>query len=197
MKSSDGRGVSKSFGGLKAVSRATFALAEGEVLGLIGPNGAGKTTLFHLISGFLRPDEGRRPVRPGRTWRAFGRTISASAAWCERFRSRGPFPPAECDRECPGRRHGARGASARALAIAEEVLALTGLAEKGGQMGHSLTLADRKRLELARALATRTESAPPRRGPWPASIRRRTGRPHRADSDRPRARDQHPSSSNT
>jgi branched-chain amino acid transport system ATP-binding protein len=147
-------GVSKSFGGLKAVSGATFALAEGEMLGLIGPNGAGKTTLFHLISGFLRPDEGRvrydgedlaglRPhdicqrgmVRTFQVTRPFSRlsvTENVLVGALERVAHR---------RE--------------ALAIAEEVLAFTGLAEKGGHMGHSLTLPDRKRLELARALATR------------------------------------------
>lgn len=52
------QGVSKFFSGLKAVHRVSFDLSEGEMLGLIGPNGAGKTTLFHVISGFLRPDEG-------------------------------------------------------------------------------------------------------------------------------------------
>src|SRR5208283_2825240 len=52
-------GVSKSFGGLKAVQEVGFSLAEGELLALIGPNGAGKTTLFNVISGFFRPDAGR------------------------------------------------------------------------------------------------------------------------------------------
>jgi branched-chain amino acid transport system ATP-binding protein len=53
------RGVTKSFGGIRAVSDTSFTLAEGEILGLIGPNGAGKTTIFDLISGFLSPDHGR------------------------------------------------------------------------------------------------------------------------------------------
>jgi branched-chain amino acid transport system ATP-binding protein len=53
------RGVSKRFGGLRAVHRVSFGLEQGEILGLIGPNGAGKTTLFHIVSGFLAPDEGR------------------------------------------------------------------------------------------------------------------------------------------
>jgi len=147
-------GVSKSFGGLRAVSGVSFSLAEGELLGLIGPNGAGKTTLFHVLSGFLRPDDGRvryagedltglRPhdiclrgmVRTFQVTRPFSRlsvTENVLVGALERVAHR---------RE--------------ALAIAEEVLALTGLAEKAGHMGHSLTLPDRKRLELARALATR------------------------------------------
>ena len=146
-------GVSKSFGGLTAVSDASFTLAEGEVLGLIGPNGAGKTTLFHIISGFLQPEEGHvryagedltglRPhdichrgmVRTFQVTRPFSRlsvTENVLVGALERVAHR---------RE--------------ALAIAEEVLALTGLADKADQLGHSLTLPDRKRLELARALAT-------------------------------------------
>ena len=77
--------VSRSFGGLQAVSGVSFTVVEGEMLGLIGPNGAGKTTLFHVLSGFLSPDRGR--VRY-----ACDRTRSAGAAWCGRFRSRGRSP---------------------------------------------------------------------------------------------------------
>ena len=146
-------GVSKSFGGLAAVQRVTFTLAEGELLALIGPNGAGKTTLFHVISGFLAPDEGavryageslvglrphdicqRGMVRTFQITRPFNRLTvleNVLVGALERVAHR-----------------------RQAVTIAEEVLALTGLAEKAGQLGHSLTLPDRKRLELARALAT-------------------------------------------
>ena len=146
-------GVSKSFGGLAAVQRVSFTLAEGELLALIGPNGAGKTTLFHVISGFLAPDEGavryageslvglrphdicqRGMVRTFQIARPFNRLTvleNVLVGALERVAHR-----------------------RQAVAIAEEVLALTGLAEKAGQLGHSLTLPDRKRLELARALAT-------------------------------------------
>jgi len=51
--------LSKSFGGIKAVSEMSFSLPRGEILGLIGPNGAGKTSLFNLISGFIKPDQGQ------------------------------------------------------------------------------------------------------------------------------------------
>jgi branched-chain amino acid transport system ATP-binding protein len=147
-------GVSKSFGGLAAVQRVTFTLAEGELLALIGPNGAGKTTLFHVISGFLPPDAGairyageplaglrphdicqRGMVRTFQITRPFNRLTvleNVLVGALERVAHR-----------------------RQAVTIAEEVLALTGLAEKAGQLGHSLTLPDRKRLELARALATR------------------------------------------
>jgi len=146
-------GVSKSFGGLAAVQRVSFTLAEGELLALIGPNGAGKTTLFHVISGFLAPDEGavryageslvglrphdicqRGMVRTFQITRPFNRLTvleNVLVGALERVAHR-----------------------RQAVTIAEEVLALTGLAEKAGQLGHSLTLPDRKRLELARALAT-------------------------------------------
>ncbi len=53
------RDITKRFGGLQALSRVSFDLAQGEILGLIGPNGAGKTTLFNTINGVYRPDEGR------------------------------------------------------------------------------------------------------------------------------------------
>jgi branched-chain amino acid transport system ATP-binding protein len=146
-------GVSKSFGGLAAVRRVTFTLAEGELLALIGPNGAGKTTLFHVISGFMAPDEGtiryagevlvglrphdicqRGMVRTFQITRPFNRLTvleNVLVGALERVAHR-----------------------RQAVTIAEEVLALTGLSEKAGQLGHSLTLPDRKRLELARALAT-------------------------------------------
>ena len=147
-------GVSKSFGGLKAVSGATFTLAEGEMLGLIGPNGAGKTTLFHLISGFLRPDEGR--VRyAGEDLAGLRPHDICQRGMVRTFQVTRPFPRLSVTENVLVGAMERVAHRREALAIAEEVLALTGLAEKGGHMGQSLTLADRKRLELARALATR------------------------------------------
>jgi branched-chain amino acid transport system ATP-binding protein len=146
-------GVSKSFGGLAAVQRVTFTLAEGELLALIGPNGAGKTTLFHVISGFLAPDEG--------TIRYAGEVLAGLRPHdiCQRgmvrtFQITRPFNRLTVlENVLVGALE--RVAHRRqAVTIAEEVLALTGLSEKAGQLGHSLTLPDRKRLELARALAT-------------------------------------------
>ena len=146
-------GVSKAFGGLAAVQRVTFTLAEGELLALIGPNGAGKTTLFHVISGFMAPDEG--------TIRYAGESLVGLRPHdiCQRgmvrtFQITRPFNRLTVlENVLVGALE--RVAHRRqAVTIAEEVLALTGLAEKAGQLGHSLTLPDRKRLELARALAT-------------------------------------------
>jgi len=128
-------------------------VAAGEMLGLIGPNGAGKTTLFHIISGFLRPDEGRV--------RYAGEDLTGLRPHdiCQRgvvrtFQVTRPFPRLSLlENVLVGALE--RVAHRReAIRIAEDVLALTGLSEKAGHMGHSLTLPDRKRLELARALAT-------------------------------------------
>jgi branched-chain amino acid transport system ATP-binding protein len=146
-------GVRKAFGGLRAVQGVDFRLEEGELLALIGPNGAGKTTLFHLLSGFLAPDAG--------SIRYAGESLAGLRphAICRRgmvrtFQITRPFQRLSVlENVLVGALE--RVAHRRqAVAIAEEVLALTGLTDKADQMGHGLTLPDRKRLELARALAT-------------------------------------------
>ncbi len=146
-------GVSKSFGGLRAVHRVSFDLAEGEMLGLIGPNGAGKTTLFHVVSGFLRSDEGSihyagEPLlglRPHDICqRGMVRTFQIARPFL-RLTVLENVVVGALERVAHRR---------EAVAIAEEILDQTGLAGKADSMGHSLTLPDRKRLELARALAT-------------------------------------------
>ena len=146
-------GVSKSFGGLKAVQEVGFSLAEGELLALIGPNGAGKTTLFNVISGFFRPDAGRisfageplAGLRPHDICqRGMVRTFQVTRPF-HRLTVLENVLVGALERVAHRR---------QAVRIAEEVLELTGLTDKAGNMGHSLTLPDRKRLELARALAT-------------------------------------------
>jgi len=146
-------GVSKSFGGLKAVREVGFSLAEGELLALIGPNGAGKTTLFNVISGFFRPDAGRisfageslAGLRPHDICRrGMVRTFQVTRPF-HRLTVLENVLVGALERVAHRR---------QAVRIAEEVLELTGLTDKAGNMGHSLTLPDRKRLELARALAT-------------------------------------------
>ena len=146
-------GVTKSFGGLTAVQRVSFTLAEGELLALIGPNGAGKTTLFRIVSGFLKPDAG--------TIRYAGESIAGLRPHdiCQRGMVR-TFQVARPFHRLTVLENVLIGALERvahrrqAVRIAEEVLTLTGLAEKAGQMGAGLSMPDRKRLELARALAT-------------------------------------------
>ena len=146
-------GVSKSFGGLKAVQGVGFSLAEGELLALIGPNGAGKTTLFNVISGFFRPDAGRISFA-GESLAGLRPHDICQRGMVRTFQVTRPFHRLTVlENVLVGALE--RVAHRRqAVRIAEEVLELTGLTDKAGNMGHSLTLPDRKRLELARALAT-------------------------------------------
>jgi branched-chain amino acid transport system ATP-binding protein len=145
--------ASKSFGGLQAVQRVSFSVAEGEMLGLIGPNGAGKTTLFHLLSGFLQPDAGY--IRfAGESLRGLRPHDVCQRGMVRTFQIARPFHRLTVlENVLVGALE--RVAHRRqAVAIADEVLELTGLSAKAGTMGHSLTMPERKRLELARALAT-------------------------------------------
>ena len=146
-------GVSKSFGGLKAVQDVGFSLAEGELLALIGPNGAGKTTLFSVISGFFRPDAGRISLA-GESLAGLRPHDICRRGMVRTFQVTRPFHRLTVlENVLVGALE--RVAHRRqAVRIAEEVLELTGIADKAGSMGNSLTLPDRKRLELARALAT-------------------------------------------
>jgi branched-chain amino acid transport system ATP-binding protein len=145
--------VTKRFGGLVANKDVSFAIEEHDIVGLIGPNGAGKTTLFNCITGFMHPEEGRirfagvditqaRPERicghgVARTWqlvRTFGRMtvmeniISGALKRTNRVRE--------------------------AQIRAARLLEFTGLAARAELPAANLTLADKKRLEIARALAT-------------------------------------------
>jgi branched-chain amino acid transport system ATP-binding protein len=147
------RGVSKHFGGLRAVHRVSFGLEQGEILGLIGPNGAGKTTLFHVISGFLAPDEGR-VTYAGEDLAGLRPHDVCARGMVRTFQIARPFLRLSVlENVIVGALERVRHRR-QAVAIAEEVLTLTGLADKAAARGHGLTLPDRKRLELARALAT-------------------------------------------
>lgn len=151
------RGLTKSFGGLTAVKGLSFAVAEGEILGLIGPNGSGKTTAFNLIAGLLRPDSGQ-------VWLA-GDDITALAphAICAKgvartFQLVRPFAHLSAlQNVMVGRIYGrhAAGSLREAAREAVEALGVVGLAGREEIPARQLTLVDRKRLELARALATR------------------------------------------
>lgn len=148
-------GVSKRFGGLPAVDNLSVSVRQGEVLGIIGPNGAGKSTLVSLISGALAPTAGRISY--------LGRDIGRLAAHqrarlgiARTFQLTQPFVGLDVRENVLvgalfGSSHLNRAVAQRA---ADEVLALVGLAHKATLKGNQLTTADRKRLELARALAT-------------------------------------------
>ncbi len=148
-------GVSKSYGALKVTDGITLAVAEGETLGILGPNGAGKTTLFNLISGDVRADAGRvdydgrdvTRLRPHQRCRAgIGRSYQVP----QPFGNMSVFEnlvTAAC--------FGGRQTEREAWRTAHEVLAQTGLMAQANAPAGGLRLLDRKRLELARALATR------------------------------------------
>src|SRR5499426_604175 len=144
----------KRFGGLLANREVSLAIDAGEIVGLIGPNGAGKTTLFSCVSGYLHPDAGRivfdgadvthtRPERicrlgVARTWqvvRAFGRMTALENVVCGALQRTNRI--------------------AEARARARELLEFTELRGRDDMAAATLTLADKKRLEIARALATR------------------------------------------
>jgi branched-chain amino acid transport system ATP-binding protein len=145
--------VTKRFGGLAANNDVSLVINQGEIVGLIGPNGAGKTTLFNCITGYMHPEEGSirfdgtevarmRPDRVcglgiARTWqivRVFFRMTVIENVLCGALL----------------RTNSAAKARSRAL----EILELTGLTHRRDVVAANLTLADKKRLEIARALAT-------------------------------------------
>jgi branched-chain amino acid transport system ATP-binding protein len=145
--------VTKSFGGLTAISNISFQVEQGEIVGLIGPNGAGKTTLFSLINGFYTPDDGRilflnEPIDNLRPNRICKRGIART------FQIAKPFSNLTVLQNV---RMGAYN-STHKMALAEksalEVTHFVGLGEKKDKLARNITLEDRKRLELARALAT-------------------------------------------
>jgi branched-chain amino acid transport system ATP-binding protein len=146
-------GLSKRFGGLTAVADLSFTLAPAEVLGLIGPNGAGKTTVFNLLSGFLLPDAGEIRFL-GRSLVGLKPHQTCRLGLARTFQIVRPFLHLTVlDNVKLGAlaRAPSRG---EAEARARRVLAEVGLLARAEASAGSLTLAERKRLELARALAT-------------------------------------------
>ncbi|HSE04672.1 MAG TPA: ABC transporter ATP-binding protein [Methylomirabilota bacterium] len=145
--------LSKRFGGLVAVRDLSLEMARGEVLGLIGPNGAGKTTAFNLISGFLAPDAG--VVRfDGHALTGLKPYAICHLGLARTFQIVRPFAHLSV---LDNVRVGALARQPRmgeARARAREVIERVGLGAKADQPAAGLTLAERKRLELARALAT-------------------------------------------
>lgn len=146
-------GLSKRFGGLQALADVSLALGEGEILGLIGPNGAGKTTCFAAISGFLRPDAGSVRL-DGREVTSLPPYAICRLGLARTFQLVQPFPGLSVvENVMVGafNRH-PRPADARRRAL--EVLEVTRLHEVAERAAHALSVGLRKRLELARALAT-------------------------------------------
>ena len=146
-------GVSKRFRGLVAVDRVSCEIGKGEIFAVIGPNGAGKTTLFNMIAGALTPDEGEIAFA--------GERIDGLRAdeVCRRgiartFQIVRPFPALTVEDNVMVGALLRTSDTARAQETAHEVLRRLALFDKRQRAAKSLTLPDRKRLEMARALAT-------------------------------------------
>src|SRR6187399_3342396 len=147
------RDLSKSFGGLKAVDQASLDVRAGEIVGLIGPNGAGKTTLFAAIAGFYKPDDGRITL-DGQYITGLPPHKICAAGMVRTFQITQPFARISVRENIMVgayfRTSDRRAAARRSEAVAAQV----GMADQLDQQGADLTVAGRKRLELARALAT-------------------------------------------
>ncbi|MGY2895046.1 ABC transporter ATP-binding protein [Deinococcus sp. UYEF24] len=148
-------GLSKSFGGLKAVQNVSFSVYTGEILAVIGPNGAGKTTLLNLLSGVYRPSAGQLHL--------LGRDVTRSsmeerchAGLGRAFQIVRPFGEMTVHENVTvGALFGKPGMRLpQARELAHSLLERTGLAPQAGRPAHELTLLQDKRLEVARALAT-------------------------------------------
>ena len=147
--------LNKRYGALVVTDAVSFSVAEGEIVGILGPNGAGKTTLFNLIAGTVRPDSGRVLFK--------GDDISKNdaALRCKRGISRSfqvPHPfngMTVFENILVGATFGRATADPETHAL--QVMELTGMKTKANQLAGSITLLERKRLELARALATAPE----------------------------------------
>lgn len=148
------KSVSKSFGGLRALKDVSFSLPEGRIFGLIGPNGAGKTTLFNVINGVYAPDSGqvifrgedisgKPPYRIARL--GLARTHQVVRPLSELTVHENTTVGAGFGRKNLGLREAGQ--------VADEVLDMVGLSGMTGQLAGTLNVAQKKRLELARALA--------------------------------------------
>lgn len=147
--------LSKDFGGVRAVHHVSFTLEAGELLGIMGPNGSGKTTLFNLIAGALHPDAGRIRLRGQEIAHLTPHRICALGI-ARTFQLVRPFAGLSAlENVLVGRLYGrVRTTTAEAVAEAERLLTLVGIEDRARVPAAQLTLNDRKRLELARALAT-------------------------------------------
>ena len=147
-------GVSKAFGSLKVIDDFDFELAEGEALGIIGPNGAGKSTLFNLITGSLKPNSGSIrfegvDITQFPAYRRCRLGIGRSYQIPHPFKGMTVF-----ENLLVGAAFGKNQSEVQSYDACARILDLTGLLEKSNVLAGQLTLLERKRLELARALAT-------------------------------------------
>lgn len=155
----EGTDVSRHFGGLKALDGVTFQVSQGEILGLIGPNGAGKTTLLNCISGTLPVARGRLQFK-GRDLNSLAPHLRARLGIARTFQIVKPFHGLTVRQNVAvgALFGGSRPANMiEALTTADGILDQVGLGPYSHQSAGILTVTQRKRLELARALATGAE----------------------------------------
>ena len=150
------QGVTKRFGGLQALTQVTFDLPEGQILGLIGPNGAGKTTLFNAVNGVYPPEEGRIIFRDKdvTTMKTYHHARLGMARTHQIVQPLNELTVREnvMVGACFGRENQNLGDAGE---IADEVLEFVELNARTEQLASSLNVAQKKRLEMARALASR------------------------------------------
>ena len=149
--------VDKAFGRVRVADKLSMVVRDGEALGILGPNGAGKSSIFNLITGHLKPEAGRIFHRGADI------TTLTPSARCRRgigrsFQVPHPFIGMTVfENVLVGAMFGARLRETEATRLSLAVLEQTDLAAKANQLAGALTLLDRKRLEMARALATRPQ----------------------------------------
>lgn len=146
------RGISKAFGGLQAVRGLSFQLRRGEILGIIGPNGAGKTTVFNMLSGFLVPDSGEI-LYEGTKVNGLKPNKIAAMGMVRTFQLVKPFGKMSVAENVMVGAFNRTSDPVKAWKAAWEALRFTGLDARAAIPAASLTIADKKRLEVARALA--------------------------------------------
>jgi branched-chain amino acid transport system ATP-binding protein len=150
-------GLCKSFGGLRAIRDLDFSVEEGEIVGVIGPNGSGKTTALNLLTGFLRPDSGKVTFR-GEDITGLPRYRVSQKGVARTFQLVKPFLEfTALENVMVGRAYGHSPAGSLEKAAEEsvEILDRVGLAGRARVIVKDLTVMQRKRLELARALAAK------------------------------------------
>jgi branched-chain amino acid transport system ATP-binding protein len=147
-------GLTRDFGGLRAVSNLSFTVEAGEILGLIGPNGAGKTTVFNLITGFLRPTAGDIRL-DGESLVGLKPHAVTRHGIARTFQIVKPFPHLSARENAALAALARLGTRPEANAEAVRTLEQVGLGDKLDTPASDLTLSDQKRMEIARALATR------------------------------------------